>query len=111
VKFWVDANLPPRLARWLTGLGHPSIHAFDLEMARSPDEGAWALARSSDTVVISKDEDFARLVIRDDSQGPRLDWIRLGNLPSRILIEKLAARLDAILALLESGETLVVAAD
>jgi predicted nuclease of predicted toxin-antitoxin system len=45
VKFIVDANLPPELARWLTSQGHESYHVNDLGMTSTEDRVIWRHAR------------------------------------------------------------------
>jgi hypothetical protein len=36
VKFLVDVNLPPRLARWLSSRGHEAKHLADLALLTLP---------------------------------------------------------------------------
>jgi predicted nuclease of predicted toxin-antitoxin system len=45
VKFIVDANLPPGLARWLASEGHESYHVNDLGMTGTEDRIIWQRAR------------------------------------------------------------------
>ena len=42
MRFLVDSQLPPALARWLTAAGHPSEHVADVAMAAAPDQSVWA---------------------------------------------------------------------
>jgi predicted nuclease of predicted toxin-antitoxin system len=42
VRFPVDAQLPPALARWLAEQGHAAEHVFDLGMAGADDKAIWA---------------------------------------------------------------------
>ena len=37
MRFLVDAQLPPALARWLAGRGHTAEHVADLMMAGASD--------------------------------------------------------------------------
>jgi predicted nuclease of predicted toxin-antitoxin system len=37
VKFLVDVNLPPRLARWLSSRGHEAKHLVDLDLLTATD--------------------------------------------------------------------------
>jgi predicted nuclease of predicted toxin-antitoxin system len=52
MRFLVDAQLPPALARWLSAQGCPADHVADLGMAESPDRVIWEWA-SKDTISIT----------------------------------------------------------
>jgi predicted nuclease of predicted toxin-antitoxin system len=59
VKFVVDAQLPPRLARHLVALGHDAVHVASLPGGESqPDPDIAAYADAEDRVVVTKDADF-----------------------------------------------------
>src|SRR5699024_7620397 len=78
VRFLVDAQLPPALARMLTERGHHAEHVVDIASGDTPDTVLWQYALDHDAVIITKDEDFADLVTRSDI-APRIVWVRLGN--------------------------------
>jgi predicted nuclease of predicted toxin-antitoxin system len=46
VRFLVDAQLPPAVARWLTEEGHDAQHVFDLGLHQATDRAIWAKAAS-----------------------------------------------------------------
>ncbi len=81
MRFLVDAQLPPALARWLAAQGHDAEHVVDCRLEGADDSAVWDYAGAIGAVIVSKDEDFA---IRHFSRmsGPAVVWIRLGN-PSR----------------------------
>ena len=58
MRFLVDAQLPPALARWLVERGYVAEHVFDLGMAGADDREIWAYASRVGAVIITKDEDF-----------------------------------------------------
>jgi predicted nuclease of predicted toxin-antitoxin system len=59
VKFVVDAQLPPRLAKHLVSLGHDAMHVASLPGGESqPDPDIAAYADAEDRVVVTKDADF-----------------------------------------------------
>lgn len=60
MRFLVDAQLPPALARWLVAAGHRAEHVGDRSMAAAPDAAIWDLALAEASIIITKDEDFAR---------------------------------------------------
>ncbi|MGM0984784.1 MAG: DUF5615 family PIN-like protein [Pseudomonadota bacterium] len=44
MRFLVDAQLPPALARWLTEQGHHAEHVADLKMEAASDAAIWRWA-------------------------------------------------------------------
>ena len=62
MRFLVDAQLPPALARWLTERGHDAFHVFDVGMGRAGDQEIWNHAAAINAVIVTKDEDFVTLI-------------------------------------------------
>ena len=61
--FWVDAQLPPQMAPWLTEHFAVEVHAVrDIGLRDAEDQDIFAAARTENVVVITKDEDFVSLV-------------------------------------------------
>src|SRR5207245_4918030 len=59
VKFLIDAQLPPRLARALAAAGHHAVHTLDLpEGNRTTDRTVAEAADADDRVLITKDGCF-----------------------------------------------------
>src|SRR5262245_52088596 len=84
---WIDAQLPPALAEWLRREhGADAVHVQQLGLLNAGDSDIFAAARSAQTaiVVITKDDDFAKLL---DRQGapPKVVWLRCGNVTNREL--------------------------
>jgi predicted nuclease of predicted toxin-antitoxin system len=106
MRFLVDAQLPPALARWLAENGHAAEHVADRGMAAGSDAAVWDHALHHAAAIITKDEDFAqRKVVEDD--GPIVIWIRLPNTRRRDLLVWFETALPEILQSLERGETLI----
>jgi predicted nuclease of predicted toxin-antitoxin system len=106
MRFLVDAQLPPALARWLSSQGHEADHVGDRGLAAANDTAIWDLALRTGSVVLTKDEDFVqRKSLRGG--GPPVVWIRLPNLRRDALLVHIALVLPALLGALERGETLV----
>lgn len=59
MRFVVDAQRPPALARWLEAQGHEAEHVADVKLAAAPDTAIWERATVLKAVIITKDEDFA----------------------------------------------------
>ncbi|MGH3684590.1 MAG: DUF5615 family PIN-like protein [Pseudonocardiaceae bacterium] len=59
MKFLVDAQLPARLARFLSSSGHDALHTLELpDGNRTTDARIAEVADGSDRVVVTKDRDF-----------------------------------------------------
>jgi predicted nuclease of predicted toxin-antitoxin system len=101
MRFLVDAQLPPALARWLAAKGHEAEG-----MQAASDAAIWDYALASSTVIITKDEDFAQRKVLTDS-GPVVIWIRVPNTRRQHLLTWFETMLPDVLAALERGETLV----
>ena len=106
MRFVVDAQLPPALARWLAERGSTSEHVFDLGMASADDKAIWAYASQVGAVIVTKDEDFAERRARA-GDGPSIVWIRVGNVSRREVLTWFRFRLPVIVEALERGETLI----
>lgn len=107
MRFIIDAQLPPRLARRLVELGHEAQHVADLGMIRASDRGIWVRAAEAGAVLISKDADFMMWRALDRS-GPPVVWVRVGNTSRRVLLDRIEAALPSVLAAPERGEGVVV---
>lgn len=56
MRFLVDAQLPPALARLLSRHGHLAEHVHDIGLGAAADRDIWSHARDHDAVLITKDE-------------------------------------------------------
>lgn len=106
MRFLVDAQLPPALARLLAAQGHQAEHVGDLGMQSASDAAIWDFALTSSAAIVTKDEDFAQRKLRIDN-GPIVIWIRLPNTRRRDLLIWFEAILPELAATLQRGETLV----
>ena len=106
MRFLIDAQLPPALARWLEDHGQIAEHVADLDMAAADDQEIWDYATANGAVIISKDEDFAnrRILMRD---GPAIVWIRRGNTTRRELLQWFEPLLPDVLDALGRGEPII----
>jgi len=105
LRFLVDAQLPPALARQIAALGHTAEHVADCGLATAADREIRAYAVSVGAVIITKDEDF--IVRKLLESGPPVVWVRVGNTRRTDLLRRIEANFAAILSALERGETLV----
>ena len=105
MRFLIDAQLPPGLARWLSAQGYPSDHVNNLGLGAASDDEIEAKAAELQAVIWSKDSDFADRSRR--AQGPQVVWIRLGNTSNAALQANIAQQLPTIRAALAAGEALI----
>ena len=59
MRFVVDAQLPPALARRLEALGHRAEHVADLGLTSASDNEIRDYAAGVGAAIVTKDEDFA----------------------------------------------------
>ena len=106
MNFLIDAQLPPGLAVWLRDRGHAAHHLYELGLASATDHEVWARALANSQIVITKDRDFVEwAIVRDPA--PQVVWLRIGNLGNRVLIVRLDAVWEQILAEISSGVRIV----
>ena len=107
MRFLVDAQLPPALARWLTEQGHHAEHVADLKMEAASDAAIWRWAERHGASIVTKDEDFA--IWRNTRQGdtPAVVWLRIGNTRRQELLRWFEPLLPKIVEALDQGETLI----
>ncbi|MGA7613555.1 MAG: DUF5615 family PIN-like protein [Thermoanaerobaculia bacterium] len=104
---WVDAQLSPELAPWITAtFDVEALSIKRLGLRDASDREIFDAARTADAVVITKDADFPRLL---ESRGapPRVIWITSGNTSNAFLRHLLEKALPEALRMIENGETLV----
>lgn len=65
MKIWIDAQLPPTLANWLTVIFSLEATALrDLALQDAQDMEIFAAARVESAAIMTKDSDFIDLVCR-----------------------------------------------
>ncbi len=107
MKFWVDAQLPPLLAEWLSkNHGVEALSLRDIGLRDATDDEIFLAAQQAHIVMISKDSDFVELVSRHGSP-PQLLWVTCGNVTNRRLQEVFAKTFPDALALLAAGQAIV----
>lgn len=96
MNFLVDAQLPPRLAGWLTAAGHDAVHTLELpDGNRTTDQQVIKEADREHRAVVTKDADFVDSHILH-ARPERLLLISTGNLTNRELEALLVPLLPVI---------------
>jgi predicted nuclease of predicted toxin-antitoxin system len=106
MRFLVDAQLPPALARWVANRGYVAEHVLDLTMAMASDREIWSYAVACGAVILTKDQDFASRRASEIA-GPTIVWLRCGNTRRHELLTWFEQHFPLLLAALERGEILV----
>jgi predicted nuclease of predicted toxin-antitoxin system len=75
VTVWLDAQLSPHLADWLSRrFGINAIAVRHLQLRDASDQDIFNAARAANAVVLTKDSDFVRLLERH-GPPPRVVWL------------------------------------
>ena len=107
MKIWVDAQLPPAIAHWISeNFNVEAVAVRDLNLREATDLEIFAAARNGSAIVMTKDSDFVELVTARGTP-PQVIWLTCGNTTNARLREILAQALPAAIKLLESGEAVV----
>lgn len=106
MRFLVDAQLPPALARWLVAQGHVAEHVADMDMQGASDGAVWRMAVSKRAAIVTKDEDFTLWADRIRTH-PAVVWLRIGNTRRGELLRWFEPLLPLIIERLEQGEMLI----
>jgi predicted nuclease of predicted toxin-antitoxin system len=106
VRFLVDNQLPRALATLFEKLGHEAVHVLDVELSQADDVAIWAYAAQHGYTIISKDADFADLVLLARTEV-RVIWVRIGNCRKSALLETFKKSMKTIEDELSAGETLI----
>ncbi|RZM74426.1 DUF5615 family PIN-like protein [Leptolyngbya iicbica] len=107
MKIWVDAQLPPTLANWLSATFDLEASALrDLSLRDAQDLDIFQAARAANAVIMTKDSDFIDLVCRLGTP-PQILWLTCGNVTNRNLRRLLTATLPEAIEQLQQGEMIV----
>src|SRR5439155_24857559 len=108
---WLDAQLPPSAAAWITStFGIEARAVRDLGLRDAQDPAIFQAARNAGAVVMTKDSDFVEMVRRLGTP-PQVLWLTCGNTSNARLREILSRDLPAALARLQGGESLIEISD
>lgn len=108
---WLDAQLPPAAAAWITATFAVETRAVrGLGLRDAKDSSVFEAARAADAVVMTKDSDFVEM-LRRLGPPPKILWVTCGNTSNARLREILNRALPAAIAPLEGGENMVEIGD
>src|SRR5437868_8405478 len=107
MTIWIDAQLSPAIAAWLSANYLVTAQALrDLGLRDATDRKIFAEAGAAGAVVMTKDSDFVTL-LEEQGPPPQVIWLTCGNTSNARLKQILTNALPQAISLLESGEPLV----
>lgn len=107
MTIWLDAQLSPAIATWISSqYGVSAVALRDLGLRDATDQEIFFAARVADAIVMTKDGDFVMLLEKHGAP-PKVILLTCGNTSNTRLKEILTDTLEKALELLQTGERLV----
>jgi predicted nuclease of predicted toxin-antitoxin system len=101
MKFLIDAQLPRRMAHWLSETGHDARHTLDLPLGnRTSDSEVIACSLREHRIVVTKDDDFVQSFLLS-GQPTHLLLVATGNIANaelESLVRRNFVRIEAAFA-------------
>lgn len=111
MTFWIDAQLSPAIAGWISqNFPVDAVAVRDIGLRDAEDEAIFAAAKNAGVVVMTKDSDFLDLLDRH-GPPPQVLWLTCGNTSNARLKQILTTTLAEAITLLETGERLIEVSD
>ena len=111
MKIWVDAQLSPLIAQWLTSTYNiEAVAVRDLRLRDARDRGIFLSAREARAILLTKDRDMVNLVTQLGSP-PQILWVTCGNTSNARLKTILANAWPTAEHLLKSREMIIEISD
>ena len=111
MKIWVDAQLSPVIAQWLSSTyGVEAAAVRDLRLRDARDRDIFLTARDAKAILLTKDSDMIDLVTQLGAP-PQILWVRCGNTSNSKLMTILAKAWPVAEPLLKAGEMIVEISD
>ena len=95
MRLLLDENVSWRLAAYLRPHCKAVLHVRDIGLDESPDTSIWRYARQHGYDLLTKDEDFVRLLLAEGFP-PRVVALQNAQVPVKALAEFLLARLPQL---------------
>ncbi len=106
MRFIVDAQLPPALARLLASHGHHAEHVADIGLKDAEDSPIWDHALKHGAVIVTKDEDFPHR-LSQSAVAQTVVWLRIGNTSRQALLQWFEPLLPQIVRHIQQGDRLI----
>ena len=96
MKFLVDMPLAPKLVAWLKAQGYDAQQAAEMGLALVPDREIFEAARETNSIIVTADLDYPRLLALTAARSPGLVLFRGGNYSELEPIDRLQQALETI---------------
>ncbi|NET02676.1 MAG: hypothetical protein F6K61_19430 [Sphaerospermopsis sp. SIO1G1] len=107
MRIWIDAQLPPTLADWITNtFAIETLSLKELGLRDAQDIEIFEAAKIANVIIMTKDSDFIDLVCRLGTP-PKIIWLTCGNVTNRNLRQLLNCTLTDAVEKLTQGEMIV----
>lgn len=104
MTIWIDAQLSPAVALWISNnFNVQALAVRDVGLRDAEDEDIFQAAKRADVVVMTKDRDFVDLLDRFGAP-PKIIWITCGNTSNARLKEILTTNLTDALDILANED-------
>jgi predicted nuclease of predicted toxin-antitoxin system len=104
---WLDAQLSPYLARWISDeFGIETHPVRDLGLRDAKDSEIFIAAREAGSVVLTKDSDFV-ILLEQLGPPPQILWLTIGNTSNAHLREVMMKTFASAWELIQRRESLV----
>lgn len=107
MTIWIDAQLSPAIADWIS-LNFPfdAVAVRELSLRDAEDHEIFLAAKDASAIVLTKDRDFVLLLDRF-GPPPEIIWLTCGNTSNEKLKTILKQTLAEAVELIKSGEPIV----
>lgn len=98
MRLLLDANIPRSAFKMLIEMGHDVLDIRDTDLAHSCDQDIYTLAQSESRILVTRDLDFANILLYPPSAHPGIIVLRMGPAPASVITEKLRTFLKNVSA-------------
>ena len=107
MTIWLDAQLSPAIAAWISReFSVPAVAVCDLGLRNARDRQIFSAARKANAVVMTKDADFVRLV-EQSGPPPQVILLACGNTSNSQLKQILKRTFVQTMEWIRKGEPVV----
>jgi predicted nuclease of predicted toxin-antitoxin system len=104
MKLLLDENLSWRMIKMLAPISEEIVHVSDLKITQPADDiSIWNYAKKNGFTVISKDDDFEKIVLLRKAP-PKLIYLKTYNLDTKKLVALILGNKDKIMQFVNSKE-------